>query len=80
MIRTLAELSVGTTGLVAGFAKGQGRYRGKLMSMGLVNNTPIEVIRIAPLGDPVEIRVRDYRLSLRKEEAGALMVREGEGP
>ncbi len=79
MIKTLAELSVGTTGLVAGFVKKHGRYRGKLLSMGLVNNTPIEVIRVAPMGDPVEIRVRDYKLSLRKEEARALMVREGEG-
>jgi ferrous iron transport protein A len=79
MGKTLADLTVGATGLVAGFSREQGECRSKLLSMGLVSNTPFEVIRVAPMGDPVEIRVRDYKLSLRKDEARALMVREGEG-
>jgi ferrous iron transport protein A len=44
--------------------------------MGLLVGTPIEVIRFAPLGDPVEIRIRGYNLSLRRHEAEQVMVRD----
>ena len=43
---------------------------------GLLTGTPLEVVRYAPLGDPVEIRVRGYHLSLRRHEADRVMVRE----
>lgn len=46
------------------------RYR----EMGLVRGEVIEVVRVAPLGDPVEIEVKGYNLSLRKEEAGQIIV------
>ena len=50
--------------------------KARLMEMGLLVGTPIEVIRFAPLGDPVEIRIRGYNLSLRRHEAEQVMVRD----
>lgn len=46
----------------------------RLMEMGLLVGTPIELIRFAPMGDPVEIKVRGYHLSLRRHEADRIMV------
>jgi ferrous iron transport protein A len=46
----------------------------RLMEMGLLEGEEIEILAIAPLGDPVEIRVRDYRLSLRRREAASIAV------
>jgi ferrous iron transport protein A len=48
--------------------------RPRLMEMGLVPGTKIELVRFAPLGDPVEIRVRGYHLTLRKHEAAQVLV------
>ncbi len=48
--------------------------RGRLMEMGLLPGTSVELIRFAPLGDPVEIRLRGYHLSLRKHEAEQIWV------
>jgi ferrous iron transport protein A len=71
---TMNELKVGERARVAGFAgTGQG-YRRKLLSMGLTPGVEIGVTRVAPLGDPLEIRVRGFSLSLRREEAAALNV------
>jgi len=52
--------------------------RPRLMEMGLLVGTPIELVRFAPLGDPVEIRVRGYNLTLRKHEAEQIIVRSGQ--
>jgi ferrous iron transport protein A len=49
--------------------------RGRLMEMGLLAGTAVELVRFAPLGDPVEIRLRGYNLSLRKHEAEHIWVR-----
>lgn len=49
--------------------------RARLMEMGLLVGTQVELIRFAPLGDPVEIRVRGYNLTLRKHEAEQIQVR-----
>jgi Fe2+ transport system protein FeoA len=46
----------------------------RLMEMGVLEGEEIEVLAIAPLGDPVEIRVHDYRLSLRRREAASVTV------
>ena len=46
----------------------------RLMEMGLLIGTPVELVRFAPLGDPVELKVRGYHLSLRKHEAERIMV------
>lgn len=50
-------------------------HRARILEMGLLVGTPIELVRFAPLGDPVEIRVRGYNLSLRKHEADQIRVR-----
>jgi ferrous iron transport protein A len=71
---SLRELPVGQRARVLGFAEGAVAYRRKLLSLGLLPGTEFSVIRVAPMGDPVEIRVRGFALSLRKDEADALRV------
>ena len=75
---TLRDMRVGETGTVAGYAKGARVYREKLLAMGLTRGTSFVVERIAPMGDPVEIVVRGFALTLRKDEAAILMVARGE--
>jgi len=53
---------------------GEGPVRRRLMEMGVTSGTPIELERLAPLGDPLEVKVRGYHLSLRKEEAANVYV------
>jgi ferrous iron transport protein A len=48
--------------------------RARLMEMGLLIGTKVELVRFAPLGDPVEIKVRGYNLTLRKHEAEQILV------
>jgi len=74
MKNTLADLNVGMRGRVIGFDKGSKEYRKKILAMGLIKGTVFTVNRVAPMGDPVEIEVRGYNLSLRKDEASALTV------
>lgn len=54
--------------------KGTGAIRGRIMAMGLVPGTAVEVVRRAPLGDPLELMVKGYNLSLRATEAGLVTV------
>ncbi|MDR0529430.1 MAG: ferrous iron transport protein A [Zoogloeaceae bacterium] len=72
----LGHLQVGQKAKVVGFIKDKlnRAYRQKLLSMGLTPGVEISVLRVAPLGDPVEIEVRGFSLSLRKDEAAALEV------
>ena len=49
-------------------------YRHKLMSMGLLPGTSFKVLEVAPLGDPIAIKVKDFYLSLRKKELAALDI------
>lgn len=65
----LHELRPGEKARILGFASGDKEYRQQLMVMGLTPNTEIEFVRSAPMGDPVQIRVRQSNLSLRKSEA-----------
>lgn len=73
-MNTLADLSVGDSAKIKGFVPGKTGCRTRLMAMGLTADTRLRVERVAPMGDPVEIRVRNYSLSLRKDEAGTLIV------
>ena len=50
-------------------------HRARLMEMGLLVGTTVELVRFAPMGDPVEIKVRGYNLTLRKSEAEQILVR-----
>jgi ferrous iron transport protein A len=70
----LKEMNVGETGLVAGYSETGRGYRKKLLAMGLTPGTELTVTRVAPMGDPVEIKVRGFKLSLRKDEAAAVQV------
>jgi ferrous iron transport protein A len=71
---TISELKVGDRARVAGYTDTGRGYRRKLLTMGLTPGAEIAVARVAPMGDPVEIRLRGFSLSLRKEEAAALNV------
>ncbi|ENO78486.1 ferrous iron transport protein A [Thauera sp. 27] len=70
----LKQLEVGDRAKVSGFAEAGGAYRRKLLSMGLTPGAELQIVRVAPMGDPVEIRVRGFALTLRKGEADALTV------
>ena len=69
----LTSLSLGATGTVSEI-KVTPASRVRLMEMGLLVGTPVELVRFAPLGDPVEIKVRGYHLSLRRHEAEQILV------
>lgn len=73
----LGELSVGEKAIISGFAEGQKEYRAKLLAMGLTKGIELQLTRVAPLGDPLEISVRGFSLSLRKTEAAAVLVERG---
>jgi Fe2+ transport system protein FeoA len=53
---------------------GSGAVRRRILDMGVVPGTEVEVVKVAPLGDPVDLLVRGYHLSLRKEEARGILV------
>ncbi len=69
----LSSLPIGKAARVAEI-KVPPEKRSRLMEMGLLVGTPVELVRFAPLGDPVEIRVRGYHLTLRKQEAEQIWV------
>ena len=71
---TLRQLQVGDRATVVGFAR-QGSYTDSLLRLGLIPGTEFEVLRKAPLGDPLEIRFRGFALALRPAEADDLLVR-----
>ncbi len=67
-------LAVGDHGKVTGFDKAGKAYRKRLLAMGLTPGTEFIVTRFAPLGDPVEIKIRGFSLTLRKNEADVLKI------
>lgn len=69
----LDRLSPGQGGMVAAVG-GEGVILQRLLEMGIAEGEPIEVLTRAPLGDPIEIRVRGFELSLRKKEAALIAV------
>lgn len=71
---TFSELKVGDRARVVGYPPGTDGYFGQIKRLGLTPGTPFRVVRVAPFGDPMEIEVRGFRLSLRRGEAGAMEV------
>jgi Fe2+ transport system protein FeoA len=69
---TLKDLNPGECGLVVGWV-GSSPPPG-LMEMGVMKEVEVEVVKLAPLGDPIEIKVRGYHLSLRKQEAEQIKI------
>ncbi|MEO8402427.1 MAG: FeoA family protein [Gammaproteobacteria bacterium] len=70
----ISEMKIGSKGRITGMLSGDALYRHRLISMGLLPGTEFIVSRIAPLGDPIEITVRGFALSLRKGEASILTI------
>jgi ferrous iron transport protein A len=74
MSTCLRDMKLGDQCKVTGIRRGEKAYRQKLLAMGLIPGTTFSVTRYAPMGDPVEIKVRGFALSLRQAEANALLV------
>lgn len=72
----VTELKVGHKARILSLVGGDKAYRQRLIAMGLIPGTEFTVFRMAPLGDPIEILVRGYALSLRKAEACILEIEE----
>ena len=72
---TLAELKAGEMAEITGYTLGNAVYRAKLLALGLTRGLQLKVINVAPLGDPFELAVRGYHLSLRREEVKVIKVK-----
>ena len=72
-MNTLKDVSVGSTVTVKKL-EGDGAAKRRIMDMGLTKGTSVYVRKVAPLGDPIEVTVRGYELSLRKAEAEKIIV------
>jgi ferrous iron transport protein A len=72
---SIKDLEINQSAEIIGFNKTDKTYRTKLLSMGLTKGTIIKLVKVAPLGDPIDIEVRDYNLTLRKNEAEILKIR-----
>lgn len=70
---TLDALAIGGRGCVQA-VRGEGHVRRRLLEMGVCRGVNVEVVRRAPFGDPIELRVRGYSLSLRAEQAALVLV------
>ena len=74
---TLDQLAAGSRAVVTRI-EGQGALRRRVMDMGITRGTEIEMVKAAPLGDPLEFRVRGYHLTLRRAEAQLIQVESAE--
>ncbi len=74
----LKEAKIGSTVTVVKLG-GEGAVKRRIMDMGLTKGTAVYIRKVAPLGDPIEVTVRGYELSLRKADAEMIEVKEVEG-
>ena len=74
-LTNISQLKVGDYASIAKYDMTDPAYRMKLLALGLTRNTSFRIVKTAPLGDPVEIELRGYRLSLRKHEANSILVK-----
>ncbi|NLD04027.1 MAG: ferrous iron transport protein A [Clostridiales bacterium] len=72
-MKTLRDAVIGETVKVVKLL-GEGPVRRRIMDMGITKGVDVRLVRVAPLGDPIEVRVRGYELSLRKEDAQLIEV------
>jgi len=70
----IKDLNVGDKCRIIGYKKTNKEYRKRLLTMGLTPKTEFTITRIAPLGDPIEINIRNFSLILRKSEARILIL------
>ena len=72
-MKTLRDVKIGETATVIRL-HGEGAVKRRIMDMGITKHTPVYVRKVAPLGDPIEVTVRNYELSLRKADAEMIEV------
>ena len=72
-MKTLRDVTVGETVTVKGL-DGEGALKRRLMDMGFTNGCSVYIRKVAPLGDPVEVTIRGYELSVRKDDADCIEV------
>lgn len=72
---TIAELKVGQRGVISTVG-GEGALRLRFLDMGLIPGTEVTLQKIAPMGDPIQIHLRGYELTIRLEDAGKITLRE----
>ncbi len=72
-MKYLNELKLNDKGIIKKL-EAEGGLKKKLLEMGIIPNSPFEVTKIAPLGDPIDIKIKGYHLSLRKVEAQNILV------
>ncbi len=73
-MRTLRDVKIGEKATVVKL-HGEGAVKRRIMDMGITKNTEVLVRKVAPLGDPIEVNVRNYELSIRKADAEMIEVR-----
>lgn len=70
---TLKDLKPGQEGIITSIGE-KGPLRRRIMDMGVTPGAKIRVVKVAPLGDPIEVNIRGYELSLRQEEAKQIII------
>lgn len=78
MEKRLDEFQIGESGVIVSVA-GEGRIRRRLFDMGVTPGAQVYLRKVAPLGDPIEVTLRNYELTLRKSEAECIIVKVNEG-
>ncbi len=73
---TLDKLEIGREGIITEVG-GAGALRCRLLDMGLIPGTKVKIVKIAPLGDPIELSIRGYDLSIRKDDAKNITLEVG---
>ena len=73
-MKTLEDVEIGGRAVVVRLC-GEGAVRRRILDMGLVKGTEVVVRKVAPIGDPIELTVRGYELSIRRDEAATIEVK-----
>ena len=74
---TLNDIKVGQSGVITAVG-GEGALRLRLLDMGLIPKTRVRVQKVAPMGDPIQIQIRGYELTIRREDAQRIELQEEE--
>lgn len=74
---TLDKLAIGKKAVITAVG-GEGELRCRFLDMGLIPKTKVEIKKVAPMGDPIELRLRNYELTIRKEDAAKIEISEVE--
>ena len=72
---TINDLKIGQTGTIQAVG-GEGPLRLRFLDMGLIPGTKVTLQKVAPMGDPIQIRLRGYELTIRREDAGEILLKE----